>query len=248
MVILVTTPISPTVIDLDRAKSIALKHNLHFVDRGNNSINFLLGRFGGDICCVVKQSEIKMVWEGQSFIFHPNIAKLRLENLKKGRTDRLIEVSGIVPGDKVLDCTLGMGSDFMVLSRVTGECGEVVGLEKSPLLAEIVSSGIKDYCYPNYNIIHIDYLSYLKGLEDNSFDIVYFDPMFDKTKDRSSGLDLIRKLAEYKPLNMDSVNEAIRVARRSVVIKDNVTGSILKRLNIPVVSSGRKTSYGRIDL
>lgn len=253
--LLVTTSINPTVMDIQYAIGFAQKYCLKYVERRNNTISYLLRDSRYDLACVIKTGEIKLVKEGQNFFFHPNMAMLRIDNLKKGKRDRLMDLAEIRDGDRVLDCTLGMGSDSLVFAYRVGTKGSVTGLEKSPVLAEFVSLGIKEYDLKTINglknrirVVNQDYNSFLKELPENSYDIIYFDPMFDKTLDRANGLDIVRDLAEYRSLELEDIQEAKRVGRRYIIVKDGAPAKTLKRLNIPIISTGRKICYGRIEL
>ena len=66
-----------------------------------------------------------------------------------------------------------------------------------------------------------DYLSYLKAQPDNSFDIVYFDPMFRHALLDSKNLSPLRQLADNDPVSLEAINEAKRVAKYRVVFKEN---------------------------
>lgn len=253
--IMVTTPIKPTDRDLLIAEELALKLGYKFIPRGNSSISHLLKRVDGEVACVVKDKEIKVVIDGQNYKFHPNMAKLRLDKLLKGEHDRLLDLSNIEEGDRVLDCTLGMASDTLVFSYAVGESGEVLGIESSPLITELTKRGMELYNDPQIQelgrrvtIVNSDYRDFLKIQRSKSFDVIYFDPMFENTRKRANGLDIIRRLAEYRPLELEDIEEAYRVSRRSIIIKDGADASTLKRLNIPIVSKRKKTTYGRIDL
>lgn len=60
---------------------------------------------------------------------------------------------------------------------------------------------------------------YLKEQPDDSFDVVYFDPMFRIPVKKSSAMAPLRPLAYEKRLSAETVKEALRVAPR-VVIKE----------------------------
>lgn len=253
--LLVTTPINPSDLDIQYACKFAQQYGFKYVERRNSTITYLLRDREFDLACVVKNGEIKLVKEGQNYFFHPNMAMLRINNLKKGESDRLMELAEIRLGDDVLDCTLGMGSDSLVYAYSVGILGSVTGVEKSPVLAELVEVGLQEYNHRDIielknriRVINQDYKTLLKELPDNSYDVIYFDPMFDNTLDKANGLDIVRDLAEYKPLELEDIQEAKRLGRRYIIIKDGAPAKTLKRLNIPIVSTGRKTCYGRIEL
>lgn len=69
--------------------------------------------------------------EGEKFFFHPNSAMFRAKRMLRGEPDPFVEAAQVEPGDKLLDCTLGLGSDAIIASLAAGELGEVCGIEKA---------------------------------------------------------------------------------------------------------------------
>lgn len=252
---LVTTPISPTNEIAHKAKQLSLELSAIYCDRGKNTLKNLTYRYKTQSALICERDKIRLVYNGKSFEFHPNMALLRIESLKNSKSDRFIDIAQIEPGDKVLDCTCGLASDAIVASYITGGSGLVTALETSPVLYQIVKCGLKNYSHKKrdinsamrrVNIINSNYNQYLKKQETNSYDIVYFDPMFENTRNKAQGLDIVRNLACYSLPELDILNEAKRVARKHVIIKDTAPGLYLKRLNIPVISKARKIWYGRL--
>ena len=68
------------------------------------------------------------------FSNHENM--FRAKRMLRGEPDPFVEAAQVEPGDKLLDCTLGLGSDAIIASLAAGEQGEVCGIEKSPLLGQ----------------------------------------------------------------------------------------------------------------
>ncbi|MPM32311.1 hypothetical protein SDC9_78873 [bioreactor metagenome] len=95
-----------------------------------------------------------------------------------------------------------------------------------------------------------DYNSSLAQYDDNSFDVVYFDPMFRRPVHESSNMMPLRCLADHRPLTVEAINEAKRVARRRVVIKETKDSSEFSRLGVDTVVGGKysSVSYGIIQL
>lgn len=252
---LVTTPISPNNEAIENAKSLSLELNSIYCERGKNTLKSLTSRYNVQAGVICEKNKIRLVHNGKNFEFHPNMALLRIETLKESKKDRFIEIAKIKPGDRVLDCTCGLASDAIVAAYITGESGLVTALETSPVLYQIVKCGLKNYFHKKgdinsamrrVNIINSDYNQYLKQQETNSYDIVYFDPMFENTRNRAQGLDIVRNLACYSLPDLNILNEAKRVARKHVIIKDTAPGLYLRKLNIPVISKARKIWYGRL--
>ena len=241
------------------AKTTAEKLNLKFVERKNFSIDELKKIYGAENILIAKKNSLRLLTEEGELFFHPNTAHLRIKNLRQGEGDRLIEAGKISAGMKILDCTLGLGSDAIVESFVIGESGKVVALEKSPALAEIVRHGMKNFSDDNekilsamrrVEIITTDYFDFLKNAEENSFDAVYFDPMFRRPINKSSGINPIRPVADKNPLSLEAVQEACRVAKFRVILKEHAKSDEFNRLGFKLVAGGKysSVSFGVIDL
>lgn len=194
----------------------------------------------------------------QKLFYHPSMAMLRLKRIHKGEEDILTSLCEDIKGLKILDCTLGFGSDSLVFSYLVGINGQVTALEKSPLIYSIVNDGFKgnyskwidiNLYTGNVNVINEDYVTYLKKCPNKSFDIVYFDPMFDKPIEQSIHLDPLRFFAEEKPLDIESINQAIKVATKKVIIK-NHKGFDFSKLGITKVftKNASKVQYGVIEV
>jgi hypothetical protein len=195
--------------------------------------------------------------DGELF-FHPNTAHLRIKNLRQGEGDRLIDAAKIKNGDRILDCTLGLGSDAIVESFAVGGAGKVTALEINPVLAEVVRYGMKNFsddtppvieAMRRVEVVTANYFDYLKICAENSFDVVYFDPMFRHGINKSSGINPIRPLADNRPLEIDSVREACRIARRCVVMKENSRSTEFARLGFKIADGGKYSSisFGVIE-
>ena len=234
------------------------KLNLKFVERENFSIDFLKKFYRAENILIAKKNSLNLVTESGELFFHPNVAHLRIKNIKNNLGDRLISAGKISAGMKILDCTLGLGSDAIVESFVVGDSGKVVALEKNPILAEIVRHGMKNFSDDNENIIsamrrveiiNADYNIFLKNTADNSFDIVYFDPMFRKPIKKSSGINPIRAVADKNPVNIEAIKNACRVAKNFVILKEHSHSSEFERLGFKIADGGKYSSiaFGVID-
>lgn len=166
----------------------------------------------------------------QSLRFHLNMAALRLDRLKKGGKDRFLEVSGILPGMNILDGTLGLGSDALVAAWRVGDAGKVIALEASPgifgmmkfsfsLLEKEGDPEIQELIR-RISLKNIDFERFTSQCDSESFDIVYLDPMFDKPRSKSDGIDPLRLWAEMKGLDYKAVLDGLRVSKKRLVIKE----------------------------
>ena len=241
------------------AKEISLKLGGKFIEREDFSFETLKKIHGVENILLVKKNSLSVVTSDGELFFHPNTAHLRIKNLRGGEGDRLIDALKISGGSKVLDCTLGLGSDSLVASYVVGAAGKVVALEVNPLIAEIVSHGLKNFSEDSPHIlkamrrvevVHADCKDFLKTCAENSFDVVYFDPMFRRPIQKSSGLNPIRPLADNRPLTEEIIREARRVAKFRVVMKEHSGSNEFARLGFKILGGGKYSSvaFGVIEV
>lgn len=193
--------------------------------------------------------------KGNRFSFHPNMAALRMKQLQMGQKDSMVECSGMKAGDAVLDCTLGMGADSIVASYIVGEQGKVVALESQPIIANIVKHGLATYetdrktlqqAMRNITVLEEDYRSFLPSLDDSSFDIILFDPMFRETVKTSTAMQKLKPLANPEPLDLISVHEAIRVSRKAVLLKERRGSPEFDRLGFSIIREASTYAWGII--
>lgn len=215
---------------------------------------------GADAVLVVQPSGPRLLRpsEGIEYFFHPGMAKVRLHNISAGRSDPMVEAMRLRRGDSVLDCTLGRASDAIVASAVVGPTGRIVGVEIVPVIAELTRHGLQTYESGRADVdaamrrieVHCaDHRSHLRESDADSFDVVYFDPVFTTPVLESDAMAPLRALADKSSVSRQTLAEALRVARRRVVIK-NVAGSPLwKDLGITniVRGSGSRVEYGVVD-
>ena len=251
MAILVTTGMNPQYQWEEKALELSQFLNIPYIPRNKNTIKKICQFYNSNAALVIANN-MTYVQEGIEYKFHPNMAKVRIKNILNGQIDRLVNLCQIQDGDSFLDCTCGLGSDSIVASHVIGEAGKIKAIESSKLLYTMVSEGFNSYrtgllylqeAMERIELVQGHYLDILKKEMDNSFDIVYFDPMFSHSHKESKGLELIRNLGDYSPLTPQGIKEALRVCKKKVVIKDGTRGKLLKSLNIPIVSKSN-LNYG----
>lgn len=256
---IVTTTEKPDAHTVERAQALAEEWRAAFVPRLRHTIAKLSLMHGDAEVAVVGPKEIKLVTpEAPPFFFHPSMALIRIKRLMAGETDSMVTVSEAAPGDVVLDCTAGFCSDALVFSYAVGRAGEVIALEASPVLHGIVREGLSlyesglpevDRAMRAIKTVKTDYESYLRTMADNSVDIVYFDPMFDRPIESSIALAPIRSQAHKEPLTLESVREAVRVARKVVVLKDHRDSGQFAQLGFGLArKSYSSVAYGVIKI
>lgn len=173
--------------------------------------------------------------------WHPGLLHTRRE---AGWTHPLVRALGLRIGDRVLDTTLGLGTDAAFLAGLTGRA--VVGIERVPAVGLLTAEGLRAAGHA-VHVIVAEAATVLRGLPDACFDAIQIDPMFPPGTGTTASLDLLRAVsgpAPVAPPDLDElrwlVDEARRVARRRVVIRDVAEGPLLERLGPDEVVWPRK--------
>ncbi|WMT42889.1 class I SAM-dependent methyltransferase [Paenibacillus sp. D2_2] len=244
---------------VQRAMALSKKSGARFVPRNRTSLSKLAQRYGDDDILVILEGGARLHRTGaEPLTFHPSMAFVRAKRLLRGEPDTMLEAAGVRPGDTIIDCTAGLGADSSVFSLGAGPSGRVIALEDSlslwALLTEGLSyyeSGVTEYdeALRRIETEHVHHLQALKGMPDNSADIVYFDPMFRDPITESSAISPLRTFANNEGLSLETIEEACRVARRSVVLKEKKGSEEFARLGFQEVGrSHTKIVYGVISL
>jgi hypothetical protein len=240
------------------ANQIAHELNITFVPRKKRSILDIQKEVCDD-CFVVGKERIELfpLGGGGPCFFHPNSAMFRIKRLIQGETDPFREATNLSLGKSFLDCTLGLGSDSIVASYITGETGKVTGCEGNPYLSFVVANGLKTWndgsplvleAMRRIEVKSILAYQYLKLQPDNSYDCVYFDPMFEENISESNGIKGLLKLAIYDTLTKETIHEAYRVAKDRVVLKDHFRSTRFETLGFSVrVRKTAKFHYGIME-
>ncbi|GED29119.1 class I SAM-dependent methyltransferase [Brevibacillus centrosporus] len=251
---IVTTGLAPCLETLHHAAKLAERFGQTITKRGDLSLNELRRRSGDDEVLVVSALGARLEVPGKKpFFFHPNTSAFRIKRLVRGDTDTMLAACQIQPGDRVLDATLGLGADAIVFAHATGVEGQVVGIESERVLAILVEDGFQHWSSDDRALeeamrrIEVqcgNHLDVLKGLPDGSFDVVYFDPMFEMTVHSSTGIAGIREYANAEMLREEAISEALRVAKKRVVVKEGKTGRLYERFGFtPFRSRGQQVVY-----
>lgn len=189
------------------------------------------------------------------FFFHPSMADLRLKHVAAGESDHLIEALALKPGMKVLDCTLGLASDAIVASYAVGAAGKLLAWKRRRCLLLLWRAGLpvmkpagRTLTQPCCRIkaVHARADDYLQNVPPDSFDAVYFDPMFRFGVKTSANMKPLRPLAYEKEVNAEIIELALKAAPR-VVIKER-SESFLRGLGCTEIQGGRysRVKYGII--
>ncbi|WP_022846971.1 MULTISPECIES: class I SAM-dependent methyltransferase [unclassified Desulfurobacterium] len=230
MEVIVTTEKRPSLEIIEEAKKLARKFETSYVTRRHNTIESFKKRYGKNVLVVTSEGLVLHTLKGNKLFFHPGLLKIRLLNYLKTGKEAMIEAMDLKEGDTVLDCNLGLAQDAVISAFVSGE--RVVGVEKDPVIAEIVRRGLKTYvpkgklsvaerAFRRVEVNVGDNREFLRNLPDKSFDIVYFSPMFIKPKWKCDVMQPFREVAVKDFIEPETLREAERVARKRVVVKIN---------------------------
>lgn len=235
----------------------ASKLDIPFVKRKNYSIENIKADCNTESVLVITKTGPVIYTSTGEYYFHLSMAELRIKNLNNGKHDHMVAAMDLSAGSSILDCTLGLGTDAIVASYYIGTTGKITGIEASPFIAAITEYGLQNYqadsdCVTNslrrIKVENDDYNFRLSQYNSNSFDVVYFDPMFRTPVKESSSMKPLRGLADNRPVTIKAVNEAIRIAKKRVVIKETRGSSEFARLGVDTIVGGKysSVSYGII--
>lgn len=246
------------------ARGLASRLGLPYVHRGSTNVDQLRGLAaesgveGASDCgyLVVERRRIALRWGDEEFFFHPSMAVLRIRAARKGGHDHMAAAMALAAGMTVLDCTLGLGSDAIVASFMCQ--GGVVGLEASPVIHEVVAYGLERYssgdagldeAMRRIRVVNADHKVHMRLMPDDSFDCVYFDPMFRQSRP-SASMEPMRCMTVGDAVSPESIREAVRVAKRRVVLKEARGSAEFERLGFDRVEGGRysEVAYGVLDV
>jgi 16S rRNA (guanine1516-N2)-methyltransferase len=122
----------------------------------------------------------------------------------------------------VLDGTLGLAHDALFLA--TALDAQVRGVEKSLVLALLLEEGLPRLSLTipaaaRVSVEHADTLNVLNAAPSTSVDVVFLDPMMAREKGSSGTFGAMRTFAWPHRAHDVLLTEAVRVARRRVVLK-----------------------------
>ncbi|CAD2071652.1 hypothetical protein GCM10007275_13960 [Jeotgalicoccus coquinae] len=245
-------------ITLQKAKDIAGRYELEFIMRKKRSVKELKERYDDDILVVGNDElSISTISNDGSVKYHPNFSMVRAKRLLNNEHDALVEAAELKAGMSFLDCTMGLGADSVIAAMTVGPAGQVTALEHSFILYLLTKEGLVSYNANNDSInramrsveaLYVNHEEYLKRLPDNSFDIVYFDPMFGEEISNSQSLRTITSVTDTETLSEIAIEEAKRVASKKVVLKDHFRSSRFEQFGFKQqIRKTSKVHYGVIS-
>jgi len=241
----VTTSLDAVESDLRAAEEAARRHAFRFAPRHRRPLREVAAEAGAEALLVLGARQVAF-WRGrEERRWDPGMGLLRAKRLRNGERstrDSFLEAAGLRPGERVLDCTLGLCADALVAAEAVGPEGRVEGFESSPALALLAEEGLRRLPDPAAARIRVrcgEAGALLAALPSRSFDLVAFDPMFRQARREPPGFDLLRRLGDARPLSAETLAQARRVARRAVLVKDGSPGWDLARLGLAPLPSAR---------
>lgn len=246
----VTTPLRPAPRDEELALAAAGRWGLPFVAREGRPVSRVVQAAHADGALVLSVARAVLFAGGAEHVWSSGMGLLRMKRVLDRRAGRgeptgrdpFAEAAGFEDGDAVLDCTAGLGADALVAAAAIGPRGSVTALESSRALAAWTGEGLARLAQEparRVRVLHADHAAYLADAPERSFDVVLFDPMFRHARAEPGGFDVVRRLADARPLSKEALTRARRVARRWVLVKDGAPGWDLTRLGLTPLPSAR---------
>lgn len=255
---IITTAGRTNISMIQTAKEIASLLKISYVERNKKSVEKIQQEHQANVMVVGKERlEYFPYGSLTPFFFHPNSAAFRMKRLIKGDKDPFLLATELSKGDKFLDTTAGLCSDSLIAAYAIGDTGIVNALEKDKIIAYMVQQGLKKYSTDfsilqhtmrQISICHDDALNFLKRAEDNSYDVVYMDPMFEEEIIESTNFQSLRDIGVHGGLSNEWVEQATRVARKRVVLKAHFRSPMFESFGFKQIT--RPTSkfhYGVIE-
>lgn len=260
----ITTSLKGAILYEELARKVSSQLEIPYIKRNAFTISALCKRSPDGFLLFSDKGPTFYNGEGRSHYFHLSMAQLRILQLSRGKGDHLVgtckEFLEVDKGDdgsnkkplRLLDCTFGLGSDSIVLSYGLRENILIDGIEGFLPLAYIGNYGLRHSHHEDKDIMeamkrihlyHMDYSDFLKGAPSDSYDLVYFDPMFDKPVYESPQFSALRDYVNEEPLVEDIFEEAKRVAKKAIIVKNRIGSSLFDWLRIKEFVGGK---YSRI--
>ncbi len=196
----------------EEAKALASSMHMTYIKRGKTSIPALFSKY---------QCEYIAVLAGSGLTVQVILDKKGLSNRARFT---------------FLDCTIGLGSDSMVVSYGYPQA-QITGLEGSLPIWLATSHGLAHYIHSEDSVTnalrrikvnHDTFEHYLPNLPDNSIDIIYFDPMFEVPVEKSPQFKPLRGHTVESHIDDKIMSQAMRVATYGVIIKERPFSSVFQ--------------------
>ena len=256
---IVTTGQHPDGESVRLATQVAGEIGTEFVPRKKRSVRKLMREYGRPVVVAGKERyEYHTKPDVKPLFFHPGLAAIRIKRLQRGGNDAMVDVCGLRAGELFLDCTMGLASDSTVASFVTGPSGLVTACEADPIVTYIVGHGLATYTDSPEEVLEamrrIDVRNakaadFLESSETGSYDVVYLDPMFEEAIEEAAAFAPLRSAGVHDRPDDRLFTEAVRVARRRVVLKAHYRSELFDRYGFTRIDRpNTKFHYGYIEV
>ncbi len=240
----VTTAHKPNHQQVNRAKLLSSELECRYVPRRH------FKPVKDEIVIITERDGISAMKDDKRLFFHPSLAVLRKSNFELGQRDYLIESLSLSGNEKVLDCTLGLGSEAILIAHFLPE-GKIKCLESSKIIKMIVEDGLKEGNLPEWiadaskriEIMEDNYKEFIRKSEEK-FDCVYVDPMFEHPELKSVAMNSLRPFADYSGLTNDDLEAMKCIATKRIVVKARWNDSIFEKYKFDRVVGSLKSNIG----
>jgi 16S rRNA (guanine1516-N2)-methyltransferase len=224
--LVVTTSRKPSSTQRERARELASRFGAALCPR-DAPIETLVEAAGADGAYVVGRGQETVRLGTENLHIHPGMLYLKQKDGMGHPLMRAVAPEDGAPVRRIIDCTLGAASDALHIARMLPDV-QIVGAEVSVVLHALLEEGLprlaSDTARPWGSAARIeahcvDARTMLEGMEDDSADVVFLDPMFRRPRGGSGGFGVLRKLAVEDVPDDALLAQAHRVARRRVVAK-----------------------------
>ncbi|WP_251422179.1 class I SAM-dependent methyltransferase [Veillonella agrestimuris] len=230
------------------AKRLALEFSLSYVERAKRPLQELL-TISQPVAVVGNQDLTIHFNEDQRHSFHLSMAQLRLLRIDKDGDDHLVSAvnqlihnkdasdHGSVQNLSMLDCTLGLGGDSIILSYAFPNAS-IESIEGSFPIWLATTYGLQNFHHEKDDVtaalrrittIHGDFRDILAKKEKKSVHIIYFDPMFERPIEESPQFKPLRGYTVESTITDAVMMQSKEVARLGVIIKERPSSSIFRR-------------------
>lgn len=189
---------------------------------------------------LVGRSGLRLAVGDRRHRWHDGLLHTRLE---AGWRHPLVRAMELKVGHRVLDSSLGLGTDARFMAHLTGR--PVLAVEAVPAIALLTSEGLARVGAP-IRVVMAEATAFMATLPAGCVDVVHGDPMFPAGTGLTHSLDGVRSIARNAPLGEAWLEQARRVARHRVVVRDVAGGTLLEEMGAPdVLRVGRgRPRYG----
>lgn len=231
---------------IGEAESWAASIGAVFVPRRGQTVEQLRRRYGTEhLLIYTSRGPVIERDEGKHF-FSLNMAELRIQQLRKGKPDHLLEAFGADRPVSVLDATCGFGADAIVASFGLPAGSAVTALEAVPQMAAVTGWGFSHFVHETCDVTQAlrritlyneNYRTYLANCQ-KPYDIIYFDPMFSQPVQASCQFQPVRAIMDHEELTMESLERAMHISKR-VVVKGRYLQPLLQVFPSARIMGGR---------